>query len=80
MRRTFQARGGIDQFVDIGHLEPQVGQRFERLAAFDGLRQKNAVDAACACPGVGSSRFLGLFLFLTVMSCRVSCVTLMCSA
>ena len=49
-KAPFQARGGIDQFVDIGDLEPQVGQRFERLARMDRLREEPRVDPARAGP------------------------------
>ena len=38
----------IEQPVHIGIVEPHVGQRIERLAAGDRLRQENAVDPARA--------------------------------
>ena len=42
---------GIKQLVDIGGVEPQVGQRIQRLARENGLRQKYAVDPPGTGPG-----------------------------
>ena len=44
----FEARCRVDQFVDIGQFEPQVGQRFERLARMDRLREEHGIDPARA--------------------------------
>ena len=49
--RAGRAGVGIEQAVDIGIVEPQVGQRLQRLAGLDRLRQKDAIDAAGAGPG-----------------------------
>ena len=47
-----EARGGggfgIDQRLDIGRGQPQIGQRLERLAGGNRLRQEHAVDSAGA--------------------------------
>ena len=44
-------RVGIEQHVDVGALEPQPGQRLERLAGMDRLGEEHAVDPAGAGPG-----------------------------
>lgn len=41
----------IDQRLDVGRIEPQRGQRLERLAGRDRLREEDAVDAAGAGAG-----------------------------
>ena len=46
----FETGCGVDQFVDIGQFEPQVGQRFERLARMDRLREEHGIDPARAGP------------------------------
>lgn len=45
---------GVKQPIDVGIVEPHVGQRIERLAGFDRLGQENAIDAACARPAMMS--------------------------
>ena len=55
-RPEFGERAGgpgvrVEQAVDIGIVEPEVGQGFQRLAGFDRLREENAVDAACTGAG-----------------------------
>ncbi len=42
---------GIEQRLDIGDVEPQVGQRVERLAGGDRLAEEDAVDTARAGTG-----------------------------
>ena len=42
---------GIGQHVDVGALQPQIGQRIEALPGMDRLRQEHPVDPACRCPG-----------------------------
>jgi hypothetical protein len=41
----------IDQRLDIGGIEPQIGQRLQALPGADRLCQEHAVDAARAGPG-----------------------------
>jgi len=43
--------GGVDQRLHVAALQPHVGQRIERLARRDRLRQEDAVDAPGARPG-----------------------------
>jgi hypothetical protein len=38
-------RLGIEQRVDVGGLQPQVGQRLKRLPGMDRLREEDRVDA-----------------------------------
>ena len=37
---------GVGQFIDIGHIKPQIGKWVERLARVQGLRKKHGVDPA----------------------------------
>ncbi len=50
-RRRQRPRVGIEQAVDVGVLQPQLGQRIERLAARDRTCEEDAVDSARARPG-----------------------------
>ena len=45
-RRLFR----VDQCLDIGRIEPQIGQRFEALSGADRLREEDAVDSPGTCP------------------------------
>ena len=40
----------VEQHIDIGAFQPQVGQRFQRLARMDRLREEHTVDTARAGP------------------------------
>ena len=44
-------RAVLDQRLDIGGIEPQVGERLEALPGGDRLRQEHAVEPARARPG-----------------------------
>src|SRR3546814_5442632 len=49
LRIARRGRGlGIDQRLDIGLFEPQIGERFEALPGRDRLREEDAVDSARA--------------------------------
>lgn len=49
-RRRQRPRVGVDQLVDVGAVQPQVGERVERLPVRERAREKNAVDPARARP------------------------------
>ena len=42
---------GREQFVDVGRIEPQIGQRIERVAGGDGMAEEDRVDPARAGAG-----------------------------
>ncbi len=46
-----RAAARFEQGVDIGRIEPEVGERVERLAGGDGMAEEDRVDPARAGPG-----------------------------